>query len=53
MGLCGTIFLFLLVSLSVVERGTATYVIVVVDLLSVTLIGIVTGAILFICRGNE
>ncbi|WP_435361676.1 hypothetical protein [Haloarchaeobius sp. DFWS5] len=49
-GLCGVLFLFLLVSLTVVEPGSATYVIVVVDLVSVAVVGALTSTVLRYCQ---
>lgn len=52
-GLCAIVFVLLLVSLTVVEPGTATYVVVVVDLVSVALVGAIVVLILRACRGTE
>jgi Na+/proline symporter len=48
--LCSVVFLLLFVSLGVVTRGTATYVITVVDLVSVTVIGSIAGTLLIVCQ---
>ncbi len=52
-GLCGIIFLLLLVSLSVVEPGSHTYVIVIIDLISIAMIGAASIVILIICERRE
>jgi hypothetical protein len=49
-GLCGVFVPLLLVSLFVVEPESATYVIVVLDLVSVSVIGAVTGGLLRYCQ---
>lgn len=52
-GLCGVIFLLLFVSLTVVESGSATYVITVVDLVSVTVVGGIAGITLVACQRRQ
>lgn len=49
-GLCSVVFLLLLVSLTVVSPDSATYVIVVVDLLSVAVVGLVAITVLRKCQ---
>lgn len=53
LALCGVVFLVLIVSLTVVESGSATYVITVIDLVSVTVVGVITGAMLRTCRARR
>lgn len=48
--LCSVVFLFLLVSLTVVERGSATYVITIIDLVSVTVVGGIAGIVMITCQ---
>lgn len=48
--LCSVVFVLLFVSLSVTESGSATYVIVIVDLVSVVGIGAIVGMLLMICH---
>jgi hypothetical protein len=48
--ICSAVFLLLLVSLGVVASGTATYVITVIDLVSVTVIGSIAGTLLIACQ---
>jgi hypothetical protein len=48
--LCVVVFLFLLVSLSVVSSGSATYVVIIVDLVSVTVIGVIAAVLLVACQ---
>lgn len=47
------LFLLMLVSLTVVEPGTGTYVIVVLNLVGLVLFGILYGAVLLACRSWE
>lgn len=49
-GLCGVIFLLLLVSLSVVPPDSATYYIVLLDMISVAAIGLICITILRKCQ---
>lgn len=49
-GLCGVLFLFLLVSMTVVEPDSATYVIILVDLISVSTVGLISITILRKCQ---
>lgn len=51
-GLCCAVFLLLLVSLVVVDSSSPTYPIIVVDLVSVVVIGIGSGILLRICAPN-
>ncbi|MFC6734100.1 MULTISPECIES: hypothetical protein [unclassified Haladaptatus] len=49
-GLCGVMLPLLLISLTVVEPDSATYVIVILDLISVAVVGAVTGGLLRRCQ---
>lgn len=49
-GLCGVIFVLLLVSLAVVSPGSATYVIVLIDMISVAVVGLVSITVLRKCQ---
>jgi hypothetical protein len=49
-GLCVVLFVLLLVSLRFVPPGTATYVIIVVDLVSLVVVGALSGGALLACR---
>lgn len=48
--LCSVVFVLLIISLNIVESGSATYVIVIVDLVSVIGIGAIVETLLIICR---
>jgi hypothetical protein len=49
-GICGVIFLLLLVSLTVVSQDSATYVVVLIDMLSVAVVGLVSITVLRKCQ---
>lgn len=49
-GICGVLLPLLLVSLTVVEPGSATYVIVIVDLATVAVVGTATASVLKVCQ---
>lgn len=49
-GLCGVLFLALLVSLTVVSEGSATYYIVLIDMLSLAVVGLVSITVLRKCQ---
>lgn len=49
-GLCVVLFVLMLVSLTVVASGSATYVIVIVNLVSLVIIGGISGGLLLVCR---
>lgn len=49
-GLCGVLFLLLLVSVTVVSPDSATYYIILVDLVSVAVVGLVSVTVLRKCQ---
>lgn len=52
-GFCITFVLLMLGSLSVVERGSGSYVIAVLNLVGLSIIAIVSGAVLLFCRNRR
>lgn len=49
-GLSAFFIVLLLVSLSMTQRGTATYVIIVVDLVTLGVVVVITGVVIRTCR---
>lgn len=51
--LCLLLFLLTLASLVVLEKGTASYVISVINMVGIVLFGSVSGGLLFYCKRRE
>lgn len=52
-GLSSAVLVLLLISLTVVDRSSATYVIVVVDLVGVIVITAIMAAVLYVCESER
>lgn len=50
---CLLLFFLTLVSLTVLEKGTASYVISIINLAGIVLFGSVSGGLLFCCKRRE